>query len=199
MNYFEILDFILKVHGTVLGAAILAYYKFGDRTDLYSKSLSGSDSILEQVKKEISISLGDSLKRVIKESEIVKPILNFKGNWYREDLVIPLESEEFREVIYDFVEKGCLVKYKILIESRYSWCKWFKILSWTILFLLIWQVIALIFTGSIRIFQPNFPNWVVISSVIPTVFGVLCCVLELIPILQNHDKIIKYREKYYGL
>lgn len=118
MNYFEIIDFILKVHSAVFGAAILAYYKFGDRTDLYSKSLSGSDLVLDRLKREISISLGDSIKQVIKKSDfIINPIINSKGNRYREELVIPLESEEFREAIFGFVEKNYLVDYKIFIEA----------------------------------------------------------------------------------
>ena len=60
----ELTTLALAFHASVFGCAIAAYYRYGDRTEVFNKSLQGTDLILVRIRQQISEELTEKLKPV---------------------------------------------------------------------------------------------------------------------------------------
>ena len=178
-------------------AAIAAYYKYGDRTEIFTKSLQGADATLARLRQRIAADLAKKLKPIFDNHGTMSVLLVPEG--YTERAANPVGSEIYRESVREFLENStdAVIDYRTLHLSRNSWCSWAKFLSWSILILMVWQMIvvgALSFidkVGGIPI-----PDWLLKWSALPTGIAVFCCLIPLPCMLRHHDVITDYRTHY---
>ncbi len=115
---------------------LAAFYKFGDRTDAYEKSLHGADATVTAVRREIAFALGIRLKPVFDNPGAVVEltVVDALGNPLRQAEVSPVGSERYMDAIADFISSDAehIVDYRTVTRSKNSWCDWAKRLSWTL-------------------------------------------------------------------
>ncbi len=197
MTHTELVNVALSIHAPLLLAALAAYYKYGDRTELLSKSLQGTDGVLSRMRREIADELGESLRPILENPGTVPTVVG--NETYTERPVNPVGSELYRSTIRNFVEdnSNSLLDCRSLRSARDAWCFWARILSWSILGLLLWQAIA---TGSLALFDKVLefavPDQFIKFSAIPTAVGVIASLAPLPFLLKWHDVINKYRMRH---
>ena len=191
----------LNVHGAVLLVAVAAYYKYGDRTDLFNRALQGNRRLRQAVRDNIAAELSQHLQPVVRDAaHTTSPVLNEAGAYieYATDIT---ESEAFYQAIRDYVSlsTGSLVDYRLAVQTGDRWRAWAHRLSSSILALLILEtllvttalVVPLIAEAS-RIVDP----WCFLASLAPTcivvilLFGCLCAVHI------KHGALVDLRERY---
>jgi hypothetical protein len=205
MTHAELLRIAISFHATVLIASLAAWYKYGDRTDVFAKSLTGTDFVLSRLRMMIS----DDLKATIKEylstvtysttSSLVG--LDGKTPIYSEKIALSLDSEDFRDCVRDFMNRtvvDSLSDYRVLKQARENWCFWARILSWLILLSIILQVLFLATHGFVDclIGQP-LPNWTIHTSL--AMSGSVIALVFILPfpiLLRSHDIILKHRARF---
>lgn len=199
MSDAEIVNLALSIHGAVLLAAIAAYYKYGDRTDLIDKSLRGTDEVLVKVRQLIADELGETLGAIFDEPATVEIVV--AAGTYTELPGNPVGSEAYRDCIREFVEtaSNTMVDCRVLRSARDSWCFWARFLSWAILCLLMWELVS---CGLIAVLDKAFgvaiPDHVVNLTMLPTVVGVVAVVFPFPFLLKYHDVISSFKVKYHG-
>ena len=68
MTLGEAAGLALKVHGAVWLAAAAAYYKYGDRTNLFEKSLQGNRSARQSILDTVASDLSKQLQPVVRDA-----------------------------------------------------------------------------------------------------------------------------------
>lgn len=202
MTHQELVNIALYIHGAVLAASLGAWYKYGDRTDIFSKSLEGTESTLFKLRMMIANDLLTTIEKVKKDPLTVKPnLLGPNGqNIYWEKEANFIESEGFRQAIRDFLDLkiDMISNYRVLMRARSNWCYWARILSWSILIIIILQMLSLAMHGFIdKILEIPLPSWCIHGSLTITVFLVLflfCFPFRIM--LRSHDLIIQEKVKY---
>lgn len=197
MSQDQLLTAILAFHSSILVSAVVAYHKYGDRTELFQKSLDGTNSILERLLRLVSSDLEQRLAAVFAVQDEPRKVVLLTDELYDKP-VSPVGSETYREAIRDFVVssgeglKDCFY----LMKLRDAWCRWAKRLSWTMLVLVIWQVIASSLVWSQKIFSLNLPEWSL--KVSASITGVLLiAVLVSVVVLQHHHSgVLDLRQKH---
>ena len=88
--------------------------------------------------------------------------------------------------------------YHVLVRARANWCFWARILSWSILVLIVLQILFLTVHGFIdKIMGHSLPDWCIYASLSITGFIVLSVFCVLFPfLLRSHDLIIQQKVKY---
>jgi hypothetical protein len=194
----DIINLALTFHASVLACAIAAYYKYGDRTEVFSKSLQGTDLVLVRIRQKITEDLTKSLKPVFESAGSV-PTLIVPDSVYLERSLNPVGSERYLEGIREFVEHSSdsLSTYRSVFLARHGWCVWARVLSWSILILAIWQAAA---TGFIAfgctLGEIQVPSWIIKASFLPTALASFSCFSALPFLLFHHDRISGFRERY---
>ena len=191
----------LKVHGAVLVVAIAAYYKYGDRTSLFSRALQGNRRLRQAVRDNIAAELSRHLQPVIRDAaHTTSPVLNEAGEYieYATDIT---ESEAFYQAIRDYVSLSAssLLDYRLAIQSGDRWRAWAHRLSSSILTLVILEtflvtaaLVAPFVVDASRVVAP----WCFLASLVPTcilvivLFGCLCTVHI------KHGTLVDLRERY---
>jgi hypothetical protein len=197
MTHAELVNVALSIHAPLLLAAVAAYFKYGDRTELLSKSLQGTDAVLSRMRREIANELGDGLKPIFENPGTVPTMVG--TDTYIERPVNPIGSEPYRSTIRDFVEDNAntLVNCRSLRAARDAWCFWARVLSWSILGLLLWQAVV---TGSLALFDKvleiTIADHLIKLSAIPTTVGVITSLTPLPFLLKWHDVINNHRMRY---
>ena len=197
MVHAEFVNVALRIHAPLLMASLAAYYKYGDRTELLSKSMQGTDAVLSRMRREIANELGESLQNILENAGTVPTVVG--AETYTERPVNPVGSESYRKAIHDFVENNTnvLCDCRSLRDARDAWCFWARVLSWSILGLLLWQSVV---TGSFALFDKlldvPIPDVLIKFSAIPTVAGVIASLGSLPFLLKWHDVISDYRVRY---
>ena len=88
----------LKVHGAVWLAAVAAYYKYGDRIDLFDKALRGNRRLREAVRDNVATDLSKQLQPVIRNAtSATSPVLDVDGS-YIEHAADITESDSFTKL-----------------------------------------------------------------------------------------------------
>src|SRR5437870_4683892 len=90
----------LKIHGAVWLAAAAAFYKYGDRTELFDKTLGGTQATREAIRDRIAEDLGNQLRPILRDPPVRRirsPILTPTGNNYEEESPEITRSEPFRQ------------------------------------------------------------------------------------------------------
>jgi len=199
MNHADLVMIVLGLHGSILAGALAAWFKFGDRTEVFNRSLQGTESLLKRIRTVFSVELKDGLDAIFENAgSVPSPLLSPSGNTYMERAVNPAGSEHCREILSDFAEAniGIIADYRVASQAKTNWCKWAKRLSWVLLFLGVYQgvsAIALLFDcmHALRI-PDSFLRWSFAPSgllfVLAAVSAGLC--------LWHHDRICELRAIY---
>jgi hypothetical protein len=125
----------LSLDGAAFAGYLAAYYKYGDRTDVFKNSLAGTRELLAKIESEISFRLALHLEPVFSESNTViriSPVLQADGSLVR---VSPIGSEKYRSAIREFVlaHNQALIAYRVVNDSKRSWMRCAQRLSWFLL------------------------------------------------------------------
>jgi hypothetical protein len=201
MTLGEAAGLALKVHGAVWLAAAAAYYKYGDRTDLFEKALQGNRSVRQAIRDNIATDLSKQLQQVVRAATRARsPVLDAAGG-YIEHATDITESEPFYQAIRDYVSisVGALVDYRRILETTDRWRTWAHRLSRCILVLLVLQilvmtgaVLVLIFADLTRTAAP----WWFVGSLVPTAVAVVLLFSCLCVVHVKHGVIVDLRERY---
>src|SRR6266852_9727879 len=150
MTHSELVNLILGCHTSIFVAASAAYYKYGDRTELFNRSLQGTDSAFGRIRQRITVELADALKPIFENpGSVPTPIFAPSGESYIERAVNPVGSELYKEAIRDFLENSgdAIADYRSLLLARRGWCFWARFLSWSLLGLLVLEILLLASIG----------------------------------------------------
>lgn len=199
MLHQELVNLALSVHGSVLLVTIVAFYKYGDRTELIEKGLRGSDSVFAEIRRRIATELVDVLEEYFQPSQSAPTITSGQDPAYFERTTKPVQSEGFRETVRDFVENHSVVMadYRNLLNARDQWCNWARFLSWTLLALLLVEVAIVGVLGFVdKLAGYALPDWSIQWSWVPVVLFVAAAVLPLPFMLRKHDIMTKCRIRY---
>lgn len=198
MTHGELVNWALTIHGSLLVAAWAAYGKYGDRTELISKSLQGVDETLRRIGLAMAEELGNALGPVFENAPIVSAGEGGK-DIYKERQANPVGSELFREAIRDFItsEAEALSDYRTLLLARARWQLWARLLSWSNLLLIIWQVfvVGLLALGD-KLLALHISDALIRWSSVPSSVGVVIGLACLTYTLRQHDVITRLRTEY---
>lgn len=199
MNHQDLINLALSVHGSVLLATIVAFYKYGDRTELIEKGLRGSDSVFAEMRRRIATELVDVLKGYFESSQSAPTITLGNDPAYVERSNKLVQSEGFRETVRDFVEGHSVVMadYRNLVNARDQWCNWARFLSWTLLTLLFVEVVIVGILGFVdKLAGLALPDLSIQWSWLPVALLVAGTVLPLPFMLRKHDVMTKCKIRY---
>ena len=199
MPHNELVNVALSLHGSILLAAILAYYKFGERTELMEKGLRGWDSVLGELRRRIWTDLVDVIDSHMNSNLTVPTITAEHDPAYIETAINPVRSEAFRETIREFIERNSLAiaDYRTLVQARIQWLGSARLLSWAILILMIAEIAIVGVLGLVdKLIGNPLPDWLIKWSWLPVAVLVTCVLLPL-PIMQfKHDVMTRFKIKY---
>ncbi len=191
-----------SVHAATALVVLAAFYRYGDRSETFSRSLQGAESLLTKLRRKLSSDLADHLTPLvtsIQQKAVASPILDPHGEGYSEKPPALVESEEFRESVQKFIEGDgyVIVDYRSALIARQSWCFWAKALSWCLFTTLAWLVLVagMVFLLE-KLFQIGVPDVILTSSCIITLIGILSCLVPLPFQLRSHDKLCHLRMQH---
>ncbi len=199
MTHAELVGVAGGIHAAILLAALAAYYKYGDRTEMYAKSLQGTDNLLRLLRQGIATELTDSLAPLLANPAPVSRVIGFGVESYGERPANPLSSEAYRERVQEFVEtqSGAMVDCRSLVLLRSAWCFWAKFLSWALLSLIAWQLVTAGVLGLLdRIAGVPVPESMIRWAGAVTALGIVACLFPLPFLLHRHDRIHELRTRY---
>ncbi len=187
-------------HAAVLVGALAAYYKFGDRTEVFARSLQGTDQTLRELRRLIAADLAQRLKDDLGDDSTISAIvLEQSTEAYVERPSIVLASEKFRESIRSFVEQGVsrLIDCRTLVGLRDGWSRSARRLSWCLLALALYQaLVAGILAFLDRTEVIRLPDSFVLWAAGPTAIILAVCFGLMTQIQRCHDQISVIRERY---
>jgi hypothetical protein len=203
MNYDTLANLALTVHISILGGSIAAWYRYGAPPDLFEKSFKGIDEILSTLRMMISNELLDVLRADLRSMLTTPQLitgLDHHASTYSERATNFIESERFREIIYDFVngEAKVIADYRTLLGTKDSLCFWSRNLRRALLIIIILQILSICIIGYFyKISEILFSDCIIKSALILTSFLVLlvCCLIFPM-LLNNQNKITEYRVRY---
>jgi hypothetical protein len=188
------------VHGGLLVAAVFAFYKYGDRTDLFDKSLAGTNAVLRVLRRDIAFKLASRLQPVFDGASAVIEIslVDAGGNPISEVSVNPVGSENYNDALFDFVEGNdlSLVHYRLLLHTRDRWCGWAKSLSWAILILMSLEAVFCGYLLWSKLVGHFLAGHLLVVTFCATAISFVSCLVPLIFLLCAHDKISELRKRY---
>lgn len=199
MLHNDLVNLALSIHGSVLLASIVAYYKYGDRTELVEKGLRGTDSTLAEMRRRIATELVDHIDEFFQSGRTVPTITAEDVPAYIERPTNPVRSEAFRETIREFVDGHSVViaHYRILLLARDGWCKWGRFLSWALLLLVLVEIGIVGVLGYVdKLNGQQLPDGSIHWSWLPVALLVVTAVLPLPFMLRKHDIMTKYKIEY---
>jgi hypothetical protein len=201
MTLGEAAGLALKIHGAVWLAAAAAYYKYGDRTELFEKALQGNRSARQAIRDNIATDLSKHLQPVVRNAARVRsPVLD-AGGAYVEHATNITESEPFYQAMRDFVSlsAGALIDYRQLLRYTERWRTWAHRLSQSILVLLVVEL--LLIAGSVLVLvvadvTQTATWWWLLASLSPTALVVVFLFWCLCAVHLKHGVIVELRERY---
>ena len=190
MSHIELVNLALSIHGSVLLATIVAYSKYGERTELMERGLRGTNGVFTEMRRRIVVELADILESFFRSRQTAPTITDDQEPRYFEQLTNPIQSEGFRECIREYVEgeSVLLADYRALLSARDHWCNWARFLSWTLLVLLLVELAVVGILGLVdRLAGVILPDWFIKWSWIPVGVLILCIALSFSIMLYKHD------------
>lgn len=199
---FDWLAWGLGIDATALLAYIAAFYKYGDRTEVYKNSLNGTRDLIVEIERQIAFELAVRLKPVFSGSAppVIEVVLfQADGSLSREVTVNPVGSEKYREAVLDFVlsQNDAMATYRTVVHCRDRWVCWARRLSWSLLAgVLMHGMFAFALLG-LRLAELSMPmRWLQAGcglSLCLFIF-VLFCVASM---MRSHD-VIQHHRRAYG-
>lgn len=190
MDHKELVNLLLSVHGAIFLTSLVGFYKYGDRTEIMSRSLHGTEGLLASLRMRLSDALAQKLKLTFQDASTQPTILLTPDVAYTEKPTDPVESESYREAFREFIEahQSQLVDFRSALLARDYWCRWARRLSWGILSLMIWEAISVGALALVdRVGGVVIPDVVVKLSVVPSVVVVTALFVALGAMLHQHD------------
>ncbi len=200
MTHSQLVSSVLGVHAAVLIGAIGAFYKYGERSTLFTVSLSGVDATIRRLRRRIADDLAAHLRPLFESpGSDPSPIITSNGGSYGERPVNPVGSESYREFVRDFVERddAAMLDYRLLVAAKTSWCRWARLRGWLVWSLLLWQVLAVILLAIIdKLFGVEIADWIVKWPFVPTALLVIGFVIMSAVVMRQDDRILRVKERY---
>ena len=203
MTHEALVNAAAATHAAILVAAVAAYYKFGDRTDVIAKSLQGTEESVRELRRRIAGELADKLKADLTQSSTVASlVVGPKVESYVERPTDVFAGERYRDSVRGFVEAHAsrLVDCRSLVTLRDTWIRWARRLSWLIVGLVIYETVV---AGSLALVDRMgvfaFPDDLIKWAAAPTAVGAVLILIHMVFMLVFHDRIIGIRQKYADL
>ena len=199
MSHIELVNLALSIHGSVLLATIVAFFKYGERTELIDRGLRGTNGVFAEMRRRIVTELADVLASFFQSRQTTPTITDDQEPAYLEQLTNPVRSEGFRECVREYIEGNSVLiaDYRSLLYARDHWCSWARFLSWTLLLLLLVELTIVGVLGLMdKLAGRTLPEWCIKWSWLPVSALVFCVALSLPIMLYKHDIMTKYKIKY---
>lgn len=198
---FDWLSWSLGIDGAALLAYLAAFYKYGDRTDVYKNSLSGASALLVEIERQIAFELAVHLQPLFRgdpppviELSLVQP----DGTPFKEVAVNPVGSENYRQAVVEFVlaENEAMNAYRIVTSGRSRWGAWARRLSWSLL-----TGIGLHGVLGFGLLGVRFAEWNAPVKVLIVCCGLSFCLFVFVLLcaafmMRSHDQIQHYKGIY---
>jgi len=199
MIHSELVVTVGAAHAAILVAAITAWQKLGGRSDPAHRLMDSAEPVLRALRSKVADELADYLKANLSGVAIVPNLILEGTASYTEKQPELLAGEKYRESIRDFVEEHSrvLVDVRSLVLWRQSWGRASRALSWGIIACAVWSAIvaaALWFVDRPDLF--TFPDLLVKIASTPTAFVIAWCLVCLVIIQRNHDRVSSICEQY---
>jgi hypothetical protein len=200
MTLGETAGFALKLHGAIWLAGAAAYYKYGDRTDLFEKAARGNRNARQTLRDSIAGELGRQLSPVVRDAARTKtPLLNPNGSYIEQPADVTA-SEAFYQAIRDFVanSSGALVDYRQILRSTEQWRKWAGRLSHSILALVVLEtsMLACVVLLELIGMTDDTREIIMLWSFAPTFVTALTVLVCLAAVHFNQTTISTLRERH---
>jgi hypothetical protein len=203
MTHDTLLNLALGAHVTILGIAIVCFFKCADRTAMFENSFKNHSMTMCRIKERIYGDLSLALKPLFtqQDEKIIGILKVFEpgGECWQEKKVNAQETENYRNAIAGFLNDNvsALADFKnlnLLVDR----CKyWAGYLRWGLLFVLGNQLIQLLIIGVIeKICGHCFENSTIIILIFISTVFVGNCFVPLPLLLYYHGKADRYESKY---
>lgn len=200
MTLGESAGLVLKLHGAVWLAGAAAYYRYGDRTDLFDKAMRGNRNARQTIRDDIAGELGKQLSPVIRDATRTKTTILDPSGKYAEQPTDFASSESFYQAVRDFVSSssGALLDYRQILRASERWSRWAGRLSHCVLGLVILETLMLAavlvvqLTGWSETTQERLMLW----SFAPTATVALMVLVSLTLVHVNQSTISHLRERH---
>lgn len=201
----DLLTVTITFHGATLVPLAVALQKFGDRSEMFQKSLAGVGETMERMRRRVAAELEAEIAEAFPQADAVtraSPILDGAGNHFTEFVQGPAalpSSEKFRNCIHAFTSRNesSLRSYARLVSARDGWARAAKMLSWSVLLALAWEAVAFALTGVVcGLLRVPVADWVLLSSFIPTGLLTASFIAWFGTMLWNHDSILDIRRTH---
>ena len=191
----------LQVHSAIWIAAAAAYYRYGDRTNLFEKTLRGNHDLRRALRDNIATDLNKQLQPVVRDATRARsPVLNAAGS-YIEHATDITESEPFYQAIRDYVSSsaGSLLDYRLVLKTEARWRTWAHRMSHSLLALLAWETLSI--GGSAIAPMIAAPGQNVTTAWYLATFAPTCVVIVLLfcclfNVHVKHSILVDLRERY---
>lgn len=188
-------------HTAILIAGIAAYYKFGDRTEVVSRSLSGTVGTLREMRRLIASELADALAKKL-GMPTSGTLVPGEPAQYIERPTSVFSSERFRDTVREFVEESgeVLADCRSLFLYRAAWLRRVKRFSWSLLWLIGYEALVaglLVFLDRTEVV--SLPDSLILWAALPTVLLGLSCGWHVVAMHRAHDRISEIRMWYADL
>ncbi len=201
MDHTSLVKTALGIHAPIIVAALAAYYKFGDRSQLFERSLRGADAMISSILARAAGELAEVLRPLFSPPSVVPTatLLTADGAVYSETATDPTSSERYLESLrtYTLGSSERLADYRRAVDWRRSWCGWSRRLGWVLLALVVWEAVVL---GSLALTEWLFAKALLDSSIqlsiLPTIVLVFITFLCAAGLARRHDQLMRLREKY---
>lgn len=197
----SLLTFALSFHSGLIIVALAAYYKYGDRTELFDKSLRGTDAALAETRRQIAYRLGSRLMTVFDNPDSVIEVSLFDATGRPIEVAVsPAGSEDYNNAIFEFVESDfqVLLDCRALSALRRRWCACARFLSWALLILVALEsLIAGALAFWTKYLDRNLPSCALEGAFLFT--GLVLVAVVFVPaaiLLYLHDRILQHRLRY---
>jgi hypothetical protein len=195
-------------HAATLVPLAVALQKFGDRSEMFQKSLAGVGETMERMRRRVAAELEAEIASAFPRPGAVtqaSPILDGAGNritaFVQGPAALP-SSEAFRNCIHEFAsrDESSLRGYARLHSARDGWARAAKVVSWSVLIALAWELLAFGLTGvACGLLKTQVDDWVLLSSFIPTGLLAVLFIGSFAAMLWNHDSILDIRRAHDSL
>lgn len=196
MPYADVLTIVLSIHALSIPIAITAARNYGDRSEWLQKSLSGVDALLLRLRQTVAEALRAKLTAVPTTPGTSPFLLDTLGNPYATENQLAVQGEAFRDAVHDLVREniGSLRSYSTVLGARDAWAWWARVVSWSALLLVGWQLTAGSVVLSVKVFQWAWTPRMLFLTLLPTATFVVGMLIGLAGTALAHDRIMDVRK-----
>lgn len=195
-------SWVVGVHIAMLPFAFVGFYRYGDRTELFSKSVGSMDEMLAGMRRGIRASLEQSLAPVFSGGGTEPTVIVNPNPTYSERAQNPLGTEAFREALGKFLEgeSDFLAHYREVLRARTSWCSWAKHTTWVVIAFAVWEVFCAAGFGLVvKLGGVVVPSWCMLGSFAPSSALVALFFVCHIAMTIQHNRIHEHKSRYHSI